>query len=336
MDKTKEIHYSGPLGMLLREGEIKPVSLNNTPDIDRATNKHALDRVNPNAHLQSFQTKSGIEFSENELVDVDPEECEPWQYANRSSQEMGEIQELIQSIKNNKQLQPGLIRQHPNPHGKIKYEIIFGRRRHLACLELKIPFLAIKRVTLSNQDAIVCQDAENKFRKNVSNYSNALLYKRLINDGTFSNEKQLAQFLNISASNLSELLNFAKIPEDLVLLLPDVHKLSTAMAIKIVSLLNFGIKAKNILIKLAPEIGSKINSSNALEKRFQMQESSINEGKSLPITSTTFESKNGKKMFTLRLDQKGAACLVFNKKYSEQLDFDKLCLQIKNFIDLVD
>lgn len=331
MDKTKEIHCSGPLGMLLRQGEIKPVSL--TPDSETPKNKHGLDRVNPKSMIQNYQTKSGIEFSENELVEVDPEECEPWQYANRSSDEMGELNELIQSIKLNNQLQPGLIRKHPNPHGKIKYEIIFGRRRHIACKELKIPFLAINRSILSNQDAIVCQDAENKFRQNVSNYSNALLYKKLIKDGTFTSDKQLAQFLNISASNLSELMNFAKIPQDLVSAIPNIHKLSISMAIKIVNLLNCGEKAKDVLMDLASEIGNKINSSNVLDKRFHAHNSKNKAINSLTVASTTYQTKSGKKIFTRKLDQKGATCIVFNKEFSEKIDFDNLCQAIKDLVD---
>ena len=63
----------------------------------------------PNNLGPYFKTSTGISFNENELVNVDPKHCEPWKYANRLEDDMGDMQELIRSIKESGQLQPGLI-----------------------------------------------------------------------------------------------------------------------------------------------------------------------------------------------------------------------------------
>ena len=213
MDNSKKnVHSSGPLGMLVKTGQIKKID--SSIESDRGNLQHVgLDRLKTSTSSY-FRTQSGIEFKENELVLIDPNECESWEYANRSEDEMGNMDELIKSIQENHQLQPALVRSHPNPHDGVKYQIIFGRRRHVACLSLGIPFLVIKKDSLTKQEAIACQDAENKFRKNVSNYSNAKLYKKLLEDQTFKTEKELAEKLGISSSSLNDLMSFTKIPPD--------------------------------------------------------------------------------------------------------------------------
>jgi len=147
MDNSKRnVHTSGPLGMLVKSGQVKKIDLAEEPGIGNL--QHAgLDGLK--AAGAYFKTQSGIGFKENELVFVDPNECEPWEYANRSEDEMGNMEELIKSIKENSQLQPVLVRTHPSPHDGVKYQIIFGRRRHAACLQLGIKLLVIKKDSLS-------------------------------------------------------------------------------------------------------------------------------------------------------------------------------------------
>ena len=99
MDNSKRnIHNSGPLGMLMKTGQIKKIQpIEEQNDL--------IQQVIPRSAGSYFKTQSGIEFSEQELIYVNPEECEPWKYANRQESELGDIEGLIDSIKANKQLQ---------------------------------------------------------------------------------------------------------------------------------------------------------------------------------------------------------------------------------------
>ena len=125
MDNSKRsVHNSGPLGILMKSGQIKKV--------DDAEEPVKSPPATSSVGGSYFKTKSGIEFTEHELVYVDPKECESWKYANRQRGELGDMEELVASIRANKQLQPALIRLHPTPHDEIKYEVIFGCRRHQA------------------------------------------------------------------------------------------------------------------------------------------------------------------------------------------------------------
>ena len=90
----KTVHASGPLAALLQSNQIK-----NHTDV--------MDMIGSDSSKKSnliIETKSGIKFSESELIEVDPSQCTPWKYANRDESELGDLESLMQSIKQNKQL----------------------------------------------------------------------------------------------------------------------------------------------------------------------------------------------------------------------------------------
>lgn len=324
-NKGRNIHNSGPLGMLMKSGQVK--KLEEAPVTVESDKNNT--KKNPPSY---FKTPSGIEFTEHELLYVDPKECEPWKYANRQEDELGDIEGLIDSIKLNKQLQPALIRKHPTPHDNIKYEVIFGRRRHIACLKLGIPFLAIIKDIPNVQEAIASQHAENKFRNDVSNYSNAMLYKKLLEDGVFNSEKALAVKLNISTSSLNDLMAFVKIPQEIIDSIPDIHSLSKSFALKILSLANKSKTNHKKLVELAPQIGTSISSPARLEKLVaSMQLKSSMQNK--PNNCKQFKSDNGKKLFTFKLDQRGIPSISFHKDIVENLNFEELCDSFKLLIE---
>lgn len=328
MDNSKKnVHNSGPLGMLVKTGQIKKVDLDEEPS--SGTLQHiGLDALKTSGTY--FKTQSGIQFAENELVFVDPKECEPWEYANRSADEMGEMDDLIQSIKDHTQLQPALVRQHPAPHDGIKYQIIFGRRRHVACLQLGVPFLVIRKNTLTITAAIACQHAENKFRKNVSNYSNALLYKKLMDDAAFKTEKELAKNLNISTSTLNDLLSYAKIPAAVIKNIPDIHTLPVYMALKIVRLLAENNQLLEPIIQISPAIGKTINTPAKLEMVLKLK---INTHHDVLCETKTIQDRQGKRVFIFKIDHKGTPSIIFQKELLNRVDFDSLCDHLRHYID---
>ncbi|HCX3367531.1 ParB/RepB/Spo0J family partition protein [Legionella pneumophila serogroup 1] len=326
MDNSKKnVHNSGPLGMLLRNGQINKLETSNEVSSNQTSSKTS----------SYFKTQSGIEFSEQELIYIDPAECEPWCYANRHENEMGDIQGLVDSIKANKQLQPALVRLHPTPHGKIKYEVIFGRRRHIACLQLGIPFLVIKKDIPNIQDAVASQDAENKLRNDVSNYSNALLYKRLLVDGVFKTEKELADKLNISTSTFNDLMAYSKIPDEIIDKIPNIHILSKQLAVSIVQILNKSKNNYKTMLSIAHQIGKTINSNAKLERIFESN--STKSQSSIHTRNSTdakfYVSQKGKKLFTFKRDSRGLPSIVLNKEISELIDLESMCSHMFEYLE---
>ncbi|HDV5785711.1 TPA: ParB/RepB/Spo0J family partition protein [Legionella pneumophila] len=326
MDNSKRnVHNSGPLGMLMKSGQVKKIESAE----EEIVSKQAESRV-----PSYFKTQSGIEFAEQELIYVNPEECEPWKYANRQENELGDIDGLIDSIKANKQLQPALVRNHPNPHGKIKYEVIFGRRRHIACMRLGIPFLVIRKDIPNVQDAIASQDAENKLRNDVSNYSNAMLYKRLLLDNVFKSEKELSEKLRISYSTFNELMAYSKIPEDIVRAIPDIHALSKQLAVKIVQLTNRSKEDYKKMLSIANQLGRTITSQAKLEKIFEAN--NVHQKMEPTITNAkSFISINGKKLFTFKSDYRGLPSIVLNKEIAGYINVDDMCEHVSNYLEQV-
>lgn len=323
MDNSKRnVHNSGPLGMLMKSGQVKKVETNE----EEASLKQTVSKA-----PSYFKTQAGIEFAEQELIYVNPNECEPWQYANRHVDELGDIEGLIESIKTNKQLQPALVRNHPNPHGEIKYEVIFGLRRHIACMRLGIPFLVIKKDIPNTQDAIASQDAENKLRNDVSNYSNAMLYKKLLADKIFKTEKELAEKLRISYSTFNELMAYAKIPEEIVRAIPDIHSLSKQIAVKVVQLLNKSKDNYNKMLAIAHKLGKTITSQAKLEKVFADMAMSQN---SKPVNNArSYISMSGKKLFTLKSDYRGLPSIVLNQEIANHINVDEMCDHVFNYLE---
>ncbi len=330
MEKNqRKIHLSGPLGKLLEQGEIRKV------EPKKNINAHeGAETYDEKQRKRLFKTKSGIEFQSNELIYVDPKECIPWQYANRQKFEYSNIEELIVSIKENGQLQPALVRKSCTKEGNIKYEVIFGCRRYFACMNLGIPFLVILKEIKNTKEAIVAQDAENKYRKNISYYSNSLLYQRLLNDKVFSSEKELAGKLHISTSNLNEVMIFTKIPEDIAKLIPNMHLLSKNFAACIIELSKKSKKHHRYLLTLASEVGQTISSPNKLRKKIELLAGNDKEPIGKKRNKQYCSAKNGGRLFTFKYDHRGAASIVFSKKLiCNETKFETLCTVVKKILD---
>lgn len=328
MDNSKRsVHNSGPLGMLVKTGQVKKINLTEEPNVDNLQHVGLEGLKSAGSY---FKTQSGIQFNENELVLLDPKECEPWEYANRSQEEMGELDELIKSIRETSQLQPALVRTHPVPHDGIKYQIIFGRRRHAACLKLGIKLLVIRKDNLSLQEAISCQNAENKYRQDVSNYSNAVLYKKLLANKAFETEKELAEKLGISSSTLSDLMAYTKIPIEILDKIPNIHKLSTYMALKITRLLSTQKNSLSKLIDIAPQIGITVNTPAKLESLIKSKNAQTND---VPRRTQSIQDSDGNKLFTFKIDHKGVPQIIFQKSLLSDINFEQLCIEVQHTIE---
>jgi ParB family chromosome partitioning protein len=313
--------------MLVKSGQIKKIETQENNILSEPTDT-SLNKTT------YFKTQSGIKFKEQELMQVDPNECIPWAYANRLSDEMGNMDELIESIKENQQLQPALVRPIlANNNDGIRYEIIFGRRRHKACQQLGIPFLVIVKDIQDPQDAVAYQDAENKSRKNVSNYSNAILYKKLLEDKIFLTEKDLAKKLGIAPSSLNELMTYVKIPEAIISRIPDIHSLSISMAIKIVSLVNKSPHYLQALTSLASHIGVTITSPSKLENAVKSQE--MNVISHIIYPTKIIKNSNGIRLFTFKVNHKGVPCIQLNIPKHGTLDYDELCDYLKTYLEAI-
>jgi ParB family chromosome partitioning protein len=94
----------------------------------------------------------------------------------------------------------------------FEYEIVFGHRRHQACLELGLPVLALVD-NVSDTDLFVEMDRENRARKDLSPYEQGAMYRRALDEGLFLSNRKLAEATGADLSALGKALSLAGLPQ---------------------------------------------------------------------------------------------------------------------------
>jgi ParB family chromosome partitioning protein len=96
-----------------------------------------------------------------------------------------------------------------------RFEIVFGHRRHQACLELGLPVLAmieeISDIELFNQ-----MDRENRQRKDMRPYEQGLMYAQALDCGLFPSAKKMASEIGVDLGSLGRSLAIARLPDDVL------------------------------------------------------------------------------------------------------------------------
>jgi ParB family chromosome partitioning protein len=155
---------------------------------------------------------------------IDPKRIVPSIWANRHESnfdgpEFAELKAELQSAGGN--IQPIKVRPlvvgegvgPSNPHGagEAEFEIIFGHRRHRACLELGLPVLAIVE-PIDAQTLFVQMERENRSRKNLSAWEQGMMYARALDQGLYSSNRQLASAIGRDLGDVGKALALARLP----------------------------------------------------------------------------------------------------------------------------
>jgi len=150
---------------------------------------------------------------------LDPKLVARSRWANRLEQEFQTIQfqqlkaEIASAAGN---VQPVKVRalQTADAEGHV-YELIFGHRRHQACLELGVPLLAMVSEA-TDQQLFAEMDRENRSRKDLSLYEQGLSYKRALDEGLYPSRRRLAEDLGVNLAIVAEAVQLAELPAAVV------------------------------------------------------------------------------------------------------------------------
>ncbi|MCF6777624.1 ParB/RepB/Spo0J family partition protein [Thiotrichales bacterium 19X7-9] len=184
-----------------------------------------------------------------DIIEIKPENCKRWQFADRSTFEFGDINKLGLDIKNNGQVEPVIVRK--STDSNFKYEVIAGSRRHRACLEAGIALKAIVK-DISDQEAFFMQLRENE-KQPISDYSRGMHFKKLI-DSDKSSVAELAKLNQCSKDKIYDLLSFANVPSQIWEAVTNMSKVSCRSASVINALAKKGDNYISALIEIAEEI----------------------------------------------------------------------------------
>lgn len=94
-----------------------------------------------------------------------------------------------------------------------KFEIVFGHRRHRACLELGIPVLAtIETAPITDLELFAAMDRENRERADLSPFEQGTMYRKALDAGMYQSNRRLAEALGVSHTWVANVLAVADLP----------------------------------------------------------------------------------------------------------------------------
>ncbi|WP_226898391.1 plasmid partitioning protein RepB [Mangrovicoccus algicola] len=154
------------------------------------------------------------------IQDIDTGLILPWGPKDRlgveltgvnSDEAQASIAELAQSIRDSGQQVPVLLRPSSDEDGH--FEVIYGRRRILACKEAGLPVKALIR-TMDDSQALMAKGLENAGREELSFYERARFAKSIAEQG--HDRAEIMQALAISKNTLSQLERITRLVPDML------------------------------------------------------------------------------------------------------------------------
>lgn len=152
---------------------------------------------------------------------LDPRSVAQSKYANRhedefKSKEFADLRTEIERAGRN--VQPILVRA-VQGRGDVKFEVIYGHRRHRACLDSGLSVWAVV-VEATDQELFLAMDMENRQRKNPSAFELGDSYRRALEDGLFSSIRHLASSLHVDHSLAAKAYAIATLPPEVLRAFP--------------------------------------------------------------------------------------------------------------------
>jgi ParB family chromosome partitioning protein len=146
------------------------------------------------------------------VVELDPQDIDGSILKDRIEIDDGDLTSFIESIKQNGQQVPILVRQtHSSP---VRYQVAYGHRRVAACRALGRRVLAVVR-TLTDRDLLIAQGQENSARRDLSYIERALFAFNLEKRGV--DREGIMAALSTDKTELSRLISVARtVPDPIV------------------------------------------------------------------------------------------------------------------------
>ena len=242
------------------------------------------------------------------VVEIEPDTIEPSPIADRIPTDVDPaFDELVQSISDNGQQVPILVR--PSPAGQGRFQIAYGRRRLKAAKMLNRPVRAIIR-KLTDQELIVAQGRENLDREDLSFIEKAFFAKNLEDSGC--DRSTIISALCSDKADVSRYIAVARrVPEHLVKRIGPAPKAGRARWLKLADGLDHAgdsFEADTIFSD------DKIACANS-DARFQAVLRAVEPKKTgkKSTSSSIWKTPNGKRAARIE-DRNGRTTLTFEDK----------------------
>ena len=91
------------------------------------------------------------------------------------------------------------------------FEIIFGHRRHRACLDLGLPVLSLVEPA-TDLELFAAMDRENRLRENLRPYEQGIMYARALDEGLYPSMRKMSEDLGVTQGTISKATALARLP----------------------------------------------------------------------------------------------------------------------------
>ena len=212
------------------------------------------------------QTKVDLEMvceskSVGEKVEkIDPDQIENWEYRDRGDFELGNIEELAESIELKGQAQPIILVKSSDifkssEKSNSRYIVIAGYRRWLACKSRNITVDSIVR-NMTFEQAVACLVSENEKEK-VSDYSKGIFYSKVLKKEGLT-KRALHERLGIKKGMFDNYISFSEVPSEIWDAVGDLSRVSARTSSTIKTLCQKGDEYKRAIISIANKIAEGI------------------------------------------------------------------------------
>lgn len=185
---------------------------------------------NDSVRIENAQLKETIAQWSDALLTkkLDPKLIRASKWANRQpsslqDQAFDDLKSDIDSVGGN--VQPIKVRpikvdaSTPVDGNAPKYEIVYGLRRHKACLELGFSVLAVID-DVSEEILFSEMSRENRQRSDLSPYEQGLSYCRALDYGLFPSVRKMCAVLSIDPANAGRVIALARLPKEVIAAFP--------------------------------------------------------------------------------------------------------------------
>lgn len=94
----------------------------------------------------------------------------------------------------------------------VEYELVYGHRRHRACLELGLPVLAVIQ-DATDQELFVEMERENRNRADLTAWEQGVMYARALDRGLYPSNRQLAAAIGRDLGDVGKAVSLARLPQ---------------------------------------------------------------------------------------------------------------------------
>ncbi len=228
---------------------------------------------------------------------VPPERCRIWAHHNRrydmlSSESCADLIEGFRT-KGGQEF-PAIVRI-VREDDQYDYEVICGARRHWTATHLKMDLLIEER-ELTDEEAFVLSDKENRDRKDISDYERALDYMHALNLYYGGVQSRMAQIIGMDPSVLSRYLDVARLDQNIVEAVADVREISRNQVRELKAVMEPGArltkpqadKNRDAIIERARELAAE-----------EVKQPALDVFRALMATASSDKTKRGRPSTTL-------------------------------------